>query len=173
MLGRDATCDRVLDDPRVSRQHARLIRDGGGLKIEDLGSQNGTFVNGQRITAAVILRPNDVVAIGCFTFKLKVDGEIEHRDFRGNVTIEARGIAVDAGDRRLLDDVSLTVNPSEFVALMGPSGAGKTTLMNALNGYTPPSEGDVWLNGRNLYEHYAQFQGILGYVPQVISCMAT
>ena len=49
---------------------------------------------------------------------------------------------------------------------MGPSGAGKTTLMSALNGYSPPGEGLVLLNGQDLYEHFAQFADLLGYVPQ-------
>ena len=70
------------------------------------------------------------------------------------------------GAKPLLEDVSLTIYPSEFVGLMGPSGAGKTTLMNAMNGYTPPSRGAVVLNGIDLYANYAQFCGHLGYVPQ-------
>src|SRR4029079_9839678 len=61
---------------------------------------------------------------------------------------------------------SLTICPGEFAGLMGPSGAGKTTLMNALNGYTPPSGGQVLLNGLDLYRHYDQFRACLGYVPQ-------
>ena len=50
--------------------------------------------------------------------------------------------------KRLLENVSVVIYPSEFVGLMGPSGAGKTTLMNALNGYTPPGGGRVLFNVR-------------------------
>ena len=106
------------------------------------------------------------MAIGRFTFKLAPDGNLEQRDYRGNVSIEARGVTIDVPGRRLLEGVSLTIYPSELVALMGPSGAGKTTLMNALNGYTPPTAGSVLFNGRDLYAHYAEFQGVVGYVPQ-------
>lgn len=49
---------------------------------------------------------------------------------------------------------------------MGPSGAGKTTLISALNGYTPPTLGQVLFNDRDLYANYGQFQGVIGYVPQ-------
>src|SRR5262249_15482566 len=66
----------------------------------------------------------------------------------------------------LLENVSLTVLPGELVAIMGPSGAGKTVLMTALNGYTHPVAGDVTLNGRSVYGHYWQLCPHLGYVPQ-------
>ena len=94
------------------------------------------------------------------------NGKLEKRDDHGNVTIEARNLVVAVPGRRLLNNVSLTVFPTEFVGLMGPSGAGKTTLMNALNGYTRPTGGQVLLNGNDLYECYAQFATYLGYVPQ-------
>jgi ABC-type multidrug transport system ATPase subunit len=82
------------------------------------------------------------------------------------VTIAARRVAVDAGRRRLIEDVSLTVFPGELIGIMGPSGAGKTTLLRALNGYTRPNTGEVLYNGKNLYSHYRQLIGRLGYVPQ-------
>ncbi len=66
----------------------------------------------------------------------------------------------------LLDINPPDVRIRDFGSLNGPSGAGKTTLMNALNGYTPPTAGSVLFNGRDLYTHYAEFQGMVGYVPQ-------
>lgn len=166
ILGRDQGCDRVLDDPTVSRRHARLTRSHDLITVEDLGSANGTFVNGRRIEVPTRVRPGEIIGLGNYTLTLTPDGGIEQRDFRGNVAIEARGVAVAVPKKRLLDDVSLTVYPSEFVGLMGPSGAGKTTLISALNGYTPPSGGMVLFNGRDLYANYGQFRGVMGYVPQ-------
>lgn len=72
----------------------------------------------------------------------------------------------DAGNRKLLEGVSLTFFSSEFVGLMGPSGSGKTTLMNLLNGYLFPSRGKVTLNGYDLHSHYADYGSLIGYVPQ-------
>jgi len=166
LFGRNADCDHVLDDPRISRHHARLTRNGAAMRIEDLHSANGTYVNGQRIKGATALHAGDLIGIGRFTFRVAPDGRLEQRDYRGNLAIEAQGVTVDVRDRRLLEDVSLVVYPSEFVALMGPSGAGKTTLINALNGYTPPKAGQVFFNGQDLYANYGQFQGVIGYVPQ-------
>jgi ABC-type multidrug transport system ATPase subunit/ABC-type multidrug transport system permease subunit len=166
IFGRDPTCDQVLDYPMISSRHARLYRSGSQIFVEDLGSSNGTLVNGRRITQPVAVQPGDVIGLGSYTFTFAQDGRIETRDCRGNVSIEAREIAVEVPGRRLLERVSLTIMPGEFVGLMGPSGAGKTTLMNALNGYSPPASGHVLFNGSDLYANYTQFAQLLGYVPQ-------
>jgi ABC-type multidrug transport system ATPase subunit/pSer/pThr/pTyr-binding forkhead associated (FHA) protein len=165
-FGRNPDCEQVLDAPMVSGRHARLYRQGQDLILEDLGSTNGTFLNGQRVLAPCLVRPGDVIGLGSYRFTLTDGGNLKKADFRGNATLEARGVAVKAGGRTLIEGASLTIYPSEFVGLMGPSGAGKTTLMNALNGYTPPSGGRVLFNGQDLYEHYDQFRTCLGYVPQ-------
>ncbi len=66
----------------------------------------------------------------------------------------------------LLDNVSFKALPGDMIALMGPSGAGKTTLLLALNGYLPPSNGIVRINGEDLYNIYDNLRGSIGYVPQ-------
>lgn len=63
-LGRDITNDIVINDPEVSRHHCRLTRTSSGYTMEDLGSTNGTFVNGQRLSAARLLSNGDMVGLG-------------------------------------------------------------------------------------------------------------
>lgn len=63
-LGRDVTNDIVLADPEVSRQHARIKRTPGGYVLEDLGSTNGSFVNGERLVSPRVLNPGDLVGLG-------------------------------------------------------------------------------------------------------------
>jgi len=67
IVGRHGQCDVRLDDPRVSRRHARLVRSEGDLFIEDLDSANGVYVNGKRVRRKP-LQPGDVVAIGSSQF---------------------------------------------------------------------------------------------------------
>lgn len=67
-IGRDAGCDMVLPDPTVSRWHAGLRRAGGGWLLDDLGSTNGTRLNGWRVRAWVPVRPGDLVSFGAATF---------------------------------------------------------------------------------------------------------
>jgi hypothetical protein len=63
-LGRDVTSDLVINDPEVSRRHLRLVMDGATYRIEDLGSTNGTFIHGQRLSGPILLKPGEVITLG-------------------------------------------------------------------------------------------------------------
>jgi pSer/pThr/pTyr-binding forkhead associated (FHA) protein len=63
-IGRDITNAIVINDAEVSRRHARLSPQAGGYVLEDLGSTNGTFVNGQRLMGPHLLRPGELVLLG-------------------------------------------------------------------------------------------------------------
>ncbi len=63
-LGRDLSNDVVINDPEVSRRHARLVLTGNTYAMEDLGSTNGTFLRGQRLSAPVLLNPGEFITIG-------------------------------------------------------------------------------------------------------------
>lgn len=165
IIGRDPSCGQVVNLPLVSRTHARLSRSKSGYVLEDLETVNGTYVNGQRLDKPQVLNPGDLVQIGGVSFVFEKGKLVETSAVHG-LTIEAHNLVVEVPGKRLLENISLVIKPGEFVGLMGPSGAGKTTLMNVLNGYSPPTEGQVLINGYDLYAHYSQFRGLLGYVPQ-------
>jgi len=63
-VGRDLTNDIVINDPEVSRRHARFFVQGANFVLEDLGSTNGTTVNGQRLMGPYILRPGELIVLG-------------------------------------------------------------------------------------------------------------
>lgn len=63
-LGRDITNDIVINDPEVSRHHLRITRGASGYNIEDLGSTNGTFIGGQRVTGVRPLNRGDMIGLG-------------------------------------------------------------------------------------------------------------
>jgi pSer/pThr/pTyr-binding forkhead associated (FHA) protein len=69
-IGRSSASDIILkSDDYASGRHARLTRHGGLLYVEDMGSTNGTFVNGRKTVGATPLRPGDTVRIGSTTFR--------------------------------------------------------------------------------------------------------
>ena len=166
-IGRDPKSDLPLNFPMISWHHALLTCEAGGILVEDLGSRNGTFVGGIRVSGKVLARPGEEIGLGSYRFQLLAGGELAQRKYYGNLTIEAADVVVNSpSGKRLIEPFSMTVFPSELVALMGPAGAGKTTLLKALNGYTKPAEGRVLFNGASLYDFYDRFRQQLGYVPQ-------
>ncbi|MBJ7497665.1 MAG: FHA domain-containing protein, partial [Gemmataceae bacterium] len=165
IIGRNSSCDQVIAEPMVSARHAKIKWVTNGAIIEDLGSSNGTFVNGVKIDQPTLIKAGDIIGLGSYTFTLG-GKKLEQEKKKPGYSLEARGICVQIKEKKLIHGVSFTLLAGEFAALMGPSGAGKTTLLNALNGYTPPAKGDVLLNNYDLYAHFDQFRNVLGYVPQ-------
>ena len=166
-IGRLPDNDKVIDHPMVSGHHARLTLTAGVWHLEDVGSANGTFLNGQRITQAVTVRADDCVQIGPVRMRLDKDGNMETDDLRFSTRVEVQGICYDTpSGYRLLRDLSFTIEPGEFIALMGPAGAGKTTLMENINGNMSPTVGRVLVNGIDLHQQFDAMRGHIGYVPQ-------
>ncbi len=168
-LGRGDDNDVVLDDPQVSRHHARIRREGDAYFVEDLASANGTYINGKRVGRAQI-GPQDLISFGTYAVRLDLERGAIQRSYQGDMLLQAEHIRVDVreGDqvKRLLDGISFTAYPSEFVGIMGPSGAGKTTLLMAIIGTLRPSHGRTTLNGDDLIEQYDRYRSVIGYVPQ-------
>jgi predicted component of type VI protein secretion system len=63
-IGRDLSNDIVINDPEISRRHTRLFQQSGTYAVEDMGSTNGTSINGQRLTGPGFLQPGDVLTLG-------------------------------------------------------------------------------------------------------------
>ncbi|ETR66486.1 MAG: ABC transporter ATP-binding protein, partial [Candidatus Magnetoglobus multicellularis str. Araruama] len=165
LIGRDPDADIHLDYPQISWHHVQLSRKGNQILLKDLGSTNGTFVNGKRISSCEV-KPNDVISLGSYRFQVTHDQKLSQHDFRGDIRIDADNITVSIKKKTILDNISFSVFPTEFVGLMGPSGAGKTTLLMALNGYLKPTVGFSKINGESLYQKYDEFRQHIGYVPQ-------
>jgi Domain of unknown function (DUF1707)/Inner membrane component of T3SS, cytoplasmic domain len=69
-IGRELACDMTVTDETVSRWHASLHQDGGGWLLDDLGSTNGTWLNGWRVSTASRVTAGDLVSFGAVTFVL-------------------------------------------------------------------------------------------------------
>ncbi|PYV17252.1 MAG: hypothetical protein DMG21_08890, partial [Acidobacteria bacterium] len=169
-IGRDAGNDVVINHPTVSAKHAEIIKQDGKVFVVDLGSDNGTFVNGMKVKRHQ-LQELDRIVIG--SSELHYSGASLSRSPESAVVrLDVEGVMFQVADRAtvkpkvLLDDISLVVKPRELIGLLGPSGAGKSTLMNALNGFVKPTAGRVLYNGAELYHNLESLKSTIGFVPQ-------
>lgn len=79
VLGRENDCQVRIPSGQISRHHCELVSGGAGLRIRDLGSSNGTFVNGQKVEEAE-LAAGDVIGVGSMLFVVQIDGQPDHID---------------------------------------------------------------------------------------------
>jgi ABC transport system ATP-binding/permease protein len=164
-IGRAPDNDIVVSDLSVSRNHAELRRTANAYQIVDLGSHNGTFVNGQQVGSAP-LAEGDIVGIGPSTFRLS-GTELQEFVDTGDVSLVARDLTVTLGNGKvLLDHVTFPLGERCLLGIIGPSGAGKSTLLGALTGMRPANGGSVLYDDRDLYAHYAELRHRIGLVPQ-------
>lgn len=164
LIGRAKENDIVLDNIKVSRKHAKLERIGNDWYLEDLNSANKTYVNSKSIKK-VKVTDTDKISIGGIPLDL---GQIllTKKEIRGDVKLMAKNLTFRVEGKTIVDNINLVIFPNEFVGLIGPSGAGKTSLMLMMNGVVKPSEGDVYINGQSLFANLNSFKGQIGYVPQ-------
>ena len=154
-----------INHPMVSRYHAVIERMGTRYRILDLHSHNGVYLNDQRIENMSWLKEGDNIKVGQEQFVFT--GTSIDRSTPEGYTIDVRNLHKWVSkDTDLLKDITLYIGANEFVGLVGMSGAGKTTLQDAINGYRPATDGQVLVSAIDLYENYNMFRNDIGYVPQ-------
>ncbi len=80
--------------------------------------------------------------------------------------IEVKNLVKRYGDRDVVDHLSFTVGKGQIVGFLGPNGAGKSTTMNIITGYISPTEGDVTVNGYDIYDEPEKVKASIGYLPE-------
>ncbi len=168
-IGRDHSCDIALPHVSVSKFHARILRDAQGWYIEDNGSANGVIVNNRRILGRERLHEKDVIIITNSKL-IFTSGMISFCWYRSGISVDATDIVIRRGKGRksfiTSNHVTVNVKPGELIAIIGGSGAGKSTILNCMCGYLPPTGGEVFINGVNLYQNFDSLKKLVGYVPQ-------
>lgn len=167
LIGKASDSDFMLGDVLVSRHHAKVVRTAAGLRLEDLGSTNGTFLNGQLVTVAA-LAEGDVITIGNTDLTIRggiVDYLRSETEKTGGLYVSNLEFAVKGG-QTLLRGINLRAAPGTLTAVIGPSGAGKSTLSRVLAGVAQPSQGSVDFDGFNVHASFELIRSRIGLVPQ-------
>ena len=168
-IGREKSCEICLPHMGVSKYHAVISRSGNQYQLEDCHSTNGTFLNGHPVRGKVTLGEKDILMITNSKL-IFTNGRIYFCSYRSGIGVDALHVVKTVKNQgktfNICNDVTLSIEPGELVAIIGGSGAGKTTFMNAISGYSQPTGGRVLINGEELYETYDALKNIIGYVPQ-------
>ena len=168
-IGRAQGNDIVLGQASVTRCHAVLRRLAGGMAITDNNSRNGVFINGIRLSGTYQLCDKDIIQIASTTMFV-VGNRLIYKARGSGISLETRDLCKTVGKGKkahmILDHVDCRIDNNEFVAIIGGSGAGKTTLMTALSGFDDKVSGTVLCNGIRLHENFSSLKNIIGFVPQ-------
>lgn len=170
VLGRDPNANLCLDAPTVSRKHAVIDSDSQGRYVISDYSANGVFVNEQKVNTSSVISSGATIKIGPYTLVLQQD-ELVIADQGNNIRLDAVNLVRVVEDKKgktktIINNISLPIEPGQFVGLVGGSGAGKSTLMRTLLGIEPTTKGIVYLNGENLRQNFNIYRNQIGYVPQ-------
>ena len=106
IVGRRQDCDLCIPLMVISRRHCAINMDDGQLSVRDLGSSNGTFVNGERVEEAN-LSPGDKLTIGPLTFVIQIDGK--PAEIKGDQQLAAQS---EVRPRVTTDNADLKASPS-------------------------------------------------------------
>jgi ABC-type multidrug transport system ATPase subunit/pSer/pThr/pTyr-binding forkhead associated (FHA) protein len=163
IIGRSESVDVFINNTQISRNHSKITRIDNKYFIEDLGSINGTFVNGQRISGKIQIGSDDSIIIGRIRFTL---GGLTI-DISKEVAIKTIGLVKKFSNGKVgLHETNIEIQSNSLLAVMGPSGCGKSTLLKALNGESPGTSGTVYIGGQELNQNFDYLKMQIGYVPQ-------
>lgn len=171
VIGRSEESDIQLANPRVSRRHVRVFKKGNLTFVEDLGSRNGTFLDGKPLGTSTEWKPGATLTVGLHQFQLDANGGAKVGDLSLEVALRAEAISKSfpvkgGGSKRVLQTLDLEFGRGKMIGLMGPSGCGKSTLLKTLLGELKSSSGNVWHNGLDLNANFDMLSRQVGYVPQ-------
>jgi ABC-2 type transport system ATP-binding protein len=182
VVGRDPSCDLVLNDDQVSRRHLQLTVDLDRAVVQDLGSTNGTFVNGALVAGEQTLSGGDRLQAGGSLLELVAPGSQTVVRREPPIVLEAppaaaarNDIVVEGlvrefkGGFRAVDELDLYVYPGEIYGFLGPNGAGKSTTVHMLTTLLPPTGGSARVAGYDVARQSAQARSAIGVALQEAS----
>lgn len=168
-IGRASDNTIVMKPPNFSRHHAGIYRRENHYMLVDYNSMNGVYVNGVRIHGQQKIHEKDMIQIAGSLFLLN-NGKLMYQTTISGVSLTLENICKTVGHgssrKRILNNVSCEIGNNEFVAIIGGSGAGKTTVMNAMSGFDSDISGRVYCNGIDLRRNFNTLKNMIGFVPQ-------
>ena len=167
-IGRNPSNAIVLPSPTVSQFHAEIEKVGQRYRVRDLRSSNGTFVNGTSVSGESWVQVGDAIQIGPYRFVVDENEFSQYDQSEGGVSVDVIGVNKWVSKSlNIIQDISLAFQPKEFIVVVGQSGGGKSTLVDAIAGYRPATHGRIIVNKTiDVYKEFNSIRSTIGYVPQ-------
>jgi ABC-type multidrug transport system ATPase subunit len=161
-VGSMPECDVLVPAGDVSGCFAEINCALGQVTIQCLDKLMIFRINERRISRHT-LALGDQIQWGSYQFEFTGTSLVA---LSSAVSLEAENLTLNIQGRRILARASLSVKSGEFVGIIGPTGAGKSTFLAALSGRHAADSGTVFFNGKNLYQNLGKFRPQFGWVPQ-------
>lgn len=180
-IGRAPGCDIVRNLPYLSAKHAQVFVRDGHYYLSDCGSKAGTYMNRHPVTKPVRLRDKDCFSLAdqvffligntihCMADDAPLPVHTDNRPVILRASIRSKRVKDNNGSgmRELIRDIRLEIRQGSLVAMLGTAGAGKTTVMNCLNGMDLQGvDGSVVYRNVELMQNFDQMKSLIGSVPQ-------
>jgi transcriptional regulator with PAS, ATPase and Fis domain len=145
VVGRSSAATIQIDDPKVSREHARIVRRDGALQLVDLGSRNGTRVNGKTARGqSVPLSSGDIIRFGQAEILIAETAGQRERPDPAAAAVELPGVVVsDPAMAQAFDRARRVAQAETTVRLLGETGVGKEVIAEQIHRQSPRAQGPL------------------------------
>lgn len=185
VIGSGKASQIVISDASIDLLHAMIVRKNHQYYLADLDTTKGTRLGAAKLQPkqGYLLSSGSLIQVGNVIIEVKITTtkttivspsttptQVINSKFSTKLGFRLDAINLKKSSRplfgtTLINNISLSILPREFVVIAGVSGGGKSTLMDALNGQRR-ARGKVLVNGSNLYTNFGAFKDKVGYVPQ-------
>ena len=167
LVGNKNECDILLTYNNLTPDYVIIKKKDKHFSLFPLEKE--VCVNGRLIHGEVVLTDHSVISFEGVSI-IYFQAKILYQSFEKGVKVIAQDVCktvrVRGKKKDIAQHINMQINPGEFVAFVGGSGAGKSTFMSCISGLMKPTKGKVLINGVDLYQNYETLKNIIGYVPQ-------
>lgn len=170
LIGRKESCDIRLKHVSVSQLHGQLYQDGdGSCYLKPEGNSRIRYNGSLLASGGCKMSDMDRFVVGNTHFIYRT-GELIYYSWQDGIGLEvshlSKKVPVGKSTKTIVDDVSFQIQPGEFTAVVGGSGAGKSSLLKCVSGCAQFTEGTVLIQGEDIRSGYEEIKRMIGYVPQ-------